>query len=148
MKKKMFNFLSTLFGNKDFIPQEIPILADSLVSWSPIIIIIINSLFWLFHGANDSSKPSKHATSFWRPCNVHNVKTTSYGRQKTSCAYWVLLLYNPGIFHWYPQQRVYNFFPIKTTTAINHLHFWLLWEWIHARSRSKGSNITNYLPVY
>ena len=27
------------------------------------------------------NKPSKHTTSFWRLCNVHNVKTTSYGRQ-------------------------------------------------------------------
>ena len=25
--------------------------------------------------------PSKHTTSFWRLYNVHNVKTTSYGRQ-------------------------------------------------------------------
>ena len=27
-RPKNFNFLSTLFGNKDFIPQESPILAD------------------------------------------------------------------------------------------------------------------------
>ena len=27
-KMKMFNFLSTLFGNKDFIPQESQILAE------------------------------------------------------------------------------------------------------------------------
>ena len=27
------------------------------------------------------NKPKKHTTSFWRLCNVHNVKTTSYGRQ-------------------------------------------------------------------
>ena len=26
--------------------------------------------------------PSKHTTSFWRPYNVHNVKTTSYGLSK------------------------------------------------------------------
>ena len=28
-----------------------------------------------------SINPSKHTTSFWRLYNVHNVKTTSYGRQ-------------------------------------------------------------------
>ena len=30
---------------------------------------------------NDILYPSKHTTSFWRLYNVHNVKTTSYGRQ-------------------------------------------------------------------
>ena len=37
--------------------------------------------------------PSKHTTLFQRPCNVHNVETTSYRRQNNvACTYWVVMI--------------------------------------------------------
>ena len=47
-------------------------------------------------------EPNKHTTLFWRPYNVHNVKTTSYGCQNDVIC---VLGRDEGVkkFHWYYQ---------------------------------------------
>ena len=53
------------------------------------VLLPIAVLYFMFFGEilllliikHEASVPSKHVTLFWRPHNVHNVKTTSYGRQ-------------------------------------------------------------------
>ena len=42
---KIFNFLSTLFGNKDFISQESPILADFMY--------LNNNMYFYFYRGNE-----------------------------------------------------------------------------------------------
>ena len=64
----------------------------------------INQIWWFDYMLD----PSKHTTSFWRPYNVHNAKTTS-------CAYWGIFRYNAG-----PNHCFFSFVTFDKGKLFNH----------------------------